>query len=81
MDRSAGVVQGVALQRISVIEPNRRSMEILVAPSLACYMMKVRTRRDGLLLKTQTVDNLQLGDPDPLLFEIPADYHVTEADQ
>ncbi|HKE24305.1 MAG TPA: hypothetical protein VKB88_18210 [Bryobacteraceae bacterium] len=54
-------------------------MEILVAPSLACHMMEVHTFRNGLPLKAQTTDNLQIGDPDPLLFEIPADYRVTEA--
>jgi hypothetical protein len=77
--RSAGAIQGILLQRISVTEPNGLSMEILVAPSLACHMMEVHTFRNGLLLKAQTTDNLQIGDPDPLLFEIPADYRVTEA--
>src|SRR5262249_33621042 len=46
-------------------------MEILFAPSLACHMMEVRTSRHGLVLKTQTTDRLQIGDPDPHLFEIP----------
>ena len=48
--RSAGAIQGILLQRISVTEANGLSMAILVAPSLACHMMEVHTFRNGLLL-------------------------------
>jgi hypothetical protein len=78
VDQSAGMIQGVPMQRISVNLPKMgTSMEILVAPSLACHMIDVRTFRDGVLVNSQTAENLQLGDPDPHLFEVPVDYQVT----
>jgi hypothetical protein len=53
-------------------------MEILMAPSLACHMMQVQTRHSGVLRITESTENLQLGDPDPRLFEVPAEYDVIE---
>ena len=80
VDRSAGMIQGVPMQRISVNLPEMgTSMEMLVAPSLACHMMDARTFRHGVLVNSQTAENLQLGDPEPHLFEVPADYQVTNA--
>jgi hypothetical protein len=80
VDRSAGEIQGVSLQRISVSLPDGSAMEILVAPSLACHMIQAQTSRNGTIRQTKTVQNLQLGDPDPRLFEVPAAYQVTEAE-
>ena len=78
MDRSAGTIQGISLQRISVTLTDGSVMEIVVAPSLACHTMEVRTFRNGVPSVEKTTENLQLGDPDPHLFEIPAGYRVTE---
>jgi hypothetical protein len=78
VDRSAGNVQGISLERLLVVLPQGIAMDILVAPSLACHMMQIQNRHDGKVSRTQAFERLQLGDPDPRLFEVPADYQVTE---
>jgi hypothetical protein len=55
------------------------SMDILAAPSLGCHMLRAETRRDGVILQSRTFEDLRHGDPDPQLFEIPANYKLTEA--
>jgi len=78
VDRSAGVVQGVALHRISVTLPQGTTMDILVAPSLGCHMLQVQNRRNGVVSETRAYENLQINDPAPSFFEVPTDYQVTE---
>jgi len=79
LERSAGQIQGVALQRISVSFRDGAVMEMLVAPDLACQMIETRMIRNGTVVTTQSTESLQLGDPDPALFVVPTDYQVTEA--
>jgi hypothetical protein len=79
VDKSAGEIQGMELQRISISLPNGLTTEILIAPSLSCHMMKAQTFKNGILLESQTAEDLRLGDPDPRLFEVPADYRLTGA--
>lgn len=78
VERSAGKIQGVALQRISVSLPGGAAMEILVAPSLACHMIETYTIKNGTVVTAQFMESLQLGHPDPALFVVPTDYQVTE---
>lgn len=77
VDKAAGKIQGVELQRISISLPTGLTTEILVARSLSCHIIKAQTFRYGILLESQTTEDLRLGDPDPLLFEVPADYQTT----
>jgi len=79
VDKSAGEIQGMELQRISIGVPTGLTTEIFVAPSLSCHIMKAQTFRNGILLESQTSEDLRLGDPDPRLFEVPADYRLTDA--
>jgi hypothetical protein len=78
VDRAAGTVDGVPLQRISVVLPGDNALEILVAPSLGCHMLETQGRRNGVLVETQTFESLRLADPDPRLFEVPAGYSLTQ---
>jgi len=79
VDRSAGMINGVPLERISVVLPGGSAFEVLVAPSLACHLMETRNFRNGSVSRSQTTENLQLADPDPSLFEVPPDYQLTRA--
>jgi len=76
---SAGEMQGVAVQRVSVTVPNGQSMEIYLAPSLGCHMLRTETKLNGVVLQTQTAEELTLGDPDPALFRIPEGYAMSKA--
>ncbi|HZU28439.1 MAG TPA: hypothetical protein VFA04_23130 [Bryobacteraceae bacterium] len=73
VDRSAGAIQGVPVERVLVDLPDRR-MEVFLAPSLACEMLRVTDTRNGVPLDTSAAEELKVGDPDPRLFAIPADY-------
>lgn len=80
VERSADQIQGVALQRISVSLPDGAAMKIMVAPSLACHMIETGTIKNGTVVTAQSMESLQLGDPDPALFVVPTDYQVTEVE-
>jgi hypothetical protein len=77
VDASAGVIHGVSVQRVSVDWPNGHGMDVFMAPSLACQMLRTVTRRDGRSLETLATRDLRIGDPDPQLFEVPVDYRRT----
>lgn len=76
VEKSAASVQGIALDRVSV-RADGTSLDILLAPSLGCHVLRSVTTRDGALVEMRTSENLQLGDPDPALFSIPPDYQIT----
>lgn len=80
VDKSAGVLHGVSVERVSVSLPDGAIMEILLAPQLSCHMLQTQLRRNGLTLHTQSTEDLQIGEPDPRLFEIPAGYRVLRAE-
>ena len=75
--KSVRAISGVSVDRISITLPNGTSMETDVAPSLQCHMLEATIRRDGAVVNKQTIENLQLGDPDPNLFAVPAGYRIS----
>ena len=77
VERSAGVIQGVEVERVSVDGPNADSMDVYMAPSLGCQVLRTIHNRDGQVLETRAVNNLRIGDPDANLFRIPEGYRVT----
>jgi hypothetical protein len=77
VEKSAGSVLGVAVERVSVDWPDGRGMDVDMAPSLGCQMLRTISRRDGHALETRVAQNLRVGDPDGHLFEIPAGYRLT----
>ena len=76
-DKSAGTIHGVPVERISVDEANGEGFDMYMAPSLGCYVLRSVARRNGLLLETRVAEDLQIGDPEPALFEVPSDYRLT----
>jgi len=79
VDRSAGTIHGVPVERVSVESPDGDGFEMYLAPSLGCHSLKSVSRRKGLLLETMVVEDLRIGDPDPALFEVPSGYRLTIA--
>jgi len=77
VEKSAGTIQGVAVERVSVDWPDRGGMDVYMAPSLRCQMLRTISRRNGHALETRVAQNLRIGDPDSDLFEIPAGYRLT----
>ena len=77
VDRSAGAIHGVPVERVSVESSDGDGFEFHVAPSLGCRPLRSVSRRKGLLLETMVVQDLRIGDPDPALFEVPSDYRLT----
>lgn len=73
VEKSAGAVQGVPVERVVLEQPEERT-EILLAPTLGCQPMMSVTLRNGLTLKTEAVEDVRIGEPDPRLFEVPADW-------
>jgi hypothetical protein len=49
-------------------------IEVWMAPALGCIRLEERWNRDGRLTMIRQAENIRLGDPDPSLFEVPADY-------
>jgi hypothetical protein len=52
-------------------------MDVYVAPSLGCQMLRTISRRNGYALETGVAQNLRIGDPESDLFQIPAGYRLT----
>lgn len=73
-DKAAGTILGVEVQRVSVDWPDGSGMDVFMAPSLGCQMLRTVARRDGRTLERSLAETLQLGDPDPALFEVPPGY-------
>jgi hypothetical protein len=78
VEKSAGSIQGVAVARVSVRWPNGSSMDVFMAPSLGCQMLKTVNHSNGHALETRIVEDLRIGDPENELFEIPAGYRLTD---
>ena len=76
VDTPAATIHGVAVERISIKSLNGVMSEIFLAPSLACHTLRSLTMRNGRSFETQAAENVQLGDPDPRLFDIPSDYCI-----
>ena len=56
----------------------RTVMDVYKAPDLGCHGLRaVLWRSPDEPLEMMAVENLQLGDPDPALFEIPAGYRIS----
>jgi hypothetical protein len=77
VEKSAGSIQGVAMERVSVDWPDGRGMDVYIAPSLGCHMLRTISRSNGQALETSVAQKLRIGDPDSDLFEIPAGYRLT----
>jgi hypothetical protein len=77
VEKSAGRILGVAVERVSVDWPDGSGMDVYMAPSLGCEMLRTISRRNGQALETGVAQNLRVGDPDGDLFEIPAGYRLT----
>ena len=77
LEKSAGSILGVAVERVSVDWPDRSGMDVYMAPSLGCHMLRTMSRRNGHALETSVAQKLRIGDPDSDLFEIPAGYRLT----
>jgi hypothetical protein len=54
-------------------------MEIDMAPSLGCQMLRSATYRNGRVQQLHFAENLRIGDPDPSLFQVPPDYRIKRA--
>ena len=81
VENPAGTIEGVPVQRVSVDWLNGRGMDVLMAPSLGCQMLRVLTRENGRVQEIRVARELRLGDPDPALFQIPADYREIVEDR
>ena len=68
----------VSVERVSVDSPNRGGMDVYMAPSLGCQMLRTVSRLNGQVLETSLAENLRIGDPDAALFRIPDGYRVTD---
>ena len=77
VENSAGVIEGVAVQRVSVNWPNGRTIEVFMAPSLGCHVLRSVNRNKGIALEGRVAVELRIGDPDSDLFQIPPDYRET----
>jgi hypothetical protein len=77
VEKSAGAIEGIVLDRISVHSLNGAGTDMFLAPTLGCHVFRTLITRDGAVVEAQTSTNLQLGDPDPALFDIPPDYRIT----
>jgi len=77
VEKSAGSIQGVAVERVSVDWPDGSGIDVYMAPSLGCHMLRTISRRNGHALETEVAQNLRVGDPAGDLFEIPAGYRLT----
>jgi hypothetical protein len=77
-ENSAGTMEGVAVQRVSVDWRNGRAMDVFMAPSLGCQVLRSLSRNNGFTLETRAAKELRIGDPDPDLFQIPTDYRETK---
>ena len=77
VDNAAGKLLDVPVERISVTWPEGGEIEVWVAPSLGCQMLRTVSRRNGQSLETRVAEHLRLGDPDPALFETPPYYRET----
>jgi hypothetical protein len=77
VQRSAGSLQGVAVERVSVDWPDGSGTDIFMAPSLGCQTLRTVSRSNGQVLETGVVENLRIGDPDGALFRIPDGYRLT----
>ena len=49
-------------------------VEVWVAPALGCIRLEETMKRDGKVVTLRQAENIRLGDPDPSLFAVPADY-------
>lgn len=78
VDHTADKVEGISVQRVSVSWENGRNMDVFMAPSLGCQMVKAVLQQNGRLIETRVVNDLRLGDPDPTLFQIPPEYRWTQ---
>jgi hypothetical protein len=76
--KSARMGYEVFSQRPTRDVPNLPSrfpdVEVWVAPALACVRLEETMRRDGKVVMIRQAENIRLGDPDPELFVVPADY-------
>ena len=77
VEKLAGSIQGVEVERVSVDSPNWGG-DVYMAPSLGCQMLRTVSRLDSRVLETSVAENLRIGDPDAALFRIPDGYRVTD---
>ena len=75
VEKSAGTIHAVPVERVT-IEQSQRGLDLYLAPSLGCHALRSIVRRDGQILETQATQDLEIGDPDPALFEIPHGYRI-----
>jgi hypothetical protein len=78
VDRNGGQVADIPVERITVAGPDDRVMHILAAPSLRCQMLGVTQSKGGRLLSRHVVEELRIGEPDVSLFDVPAEYRVSQ---
>lgn len=55
-------------------EPDQPYTERWVAPKLACIPLSTTWKVGDVVVRTELVENIVLGEPDPLLFVVPEDY-------
>ena len=75
-DAAWGMLQGVAVERISVTAGSH-SFEVFAAPSLGCQILRSVLDPGGAARESTVTESLILGEPDTSLFEIPKDYRVS----
>ena len=49
-------------------------VEMWLAPALACIRLEETMKEDGKVRLVRQAENIRLGDPDPSLFAVPAEY-------
>jgi hypothetical protein len=77
VEPSAETIHNIPVLRVSVDWPGVRRMDVFLAPSLGCQMLRVIQHEHGRSLETMTTKDLRAGNPDPDLFTVPAGYRRT----
>jgi hypothetical protein len=77
VETTSTTTYGFSTQRISVTVPGGLTMELVVAPDLRCRMLESTTTVDGRVVERLVSQDVTIGPPDPLLFQVPADYKRT----
>src|SRR5438045_1437586 len=74
VENTSGKIAGVNVQRIIVDHQNAQRLELFIAPSLGCEVLRSTHSMQGKTVTINTAENLHIGDPEAALFEIPPGY-------
>jgi hypothetical protein len=75
-----GKLHGIDVQKLTVSLSDGQ-IQLWLAPSLGCHVLRSVAIHKGRILKVFESVSLKLGDPDPVLFEIPSGYMFTDVTQ